>query len=150
MSAVSSATGGLSSTLAADSAANSAAASPSSSSSSSSTSSLGSLSESDFLQLLVAQMKYQDPTSPTSGTDFMAELAQFSTVEGIDQLDTDFTTQSLTQSAGLIGQTVGYTDANNQAASGVVNSVSMTNGQVQVSVNNTEVNLSQLTSIGAE
>ena len=85
-----------------------------------------------------------------SGTDFMSELAQFSTVEGVNQLDTDFAAQSLTQSALLIGQTVSYLDANSQEASGVVNAVSMTNGVVQFSVNNTDVNLSQLQSIGAE
>ena len=43
----------------------------------------------------------------------------------------------------MIGQTVSYLDANSQEASGVVNAVSMTNGVVQFSVNNTDVNLSQ-------
>jgi flagellar basal-body rod modification protein FlgD len=141
----------ISSTLAADSAANIAAANSSSAAStslsSSTTSSLGSLSESDFLQLLVAQMQNQDPMDPISGTDFMSELAEFSTVEGIDQLDTDFTTQSLTQSAALIGATVNYTNAAGTAASGVVDSVSMNNGVVQLSINDTDVNLSSLTSI---
>jgi hypothetical protein len=77
----------------------------------------------------------------------MAELAEFSEVEGIDQLDTDFATQSLTQSAGLLGATVAYTNAAGTAASGVVDSVSMNNGVVQLSINDTEVNLSSLTSI---
>ena len=93
MSSISSLTGSSSS------AANSATTSSSAAAASSSaTSALGGLSESDFLQLLVAQMQNQDPTSPMSGTDFMSELAQFSTVEGVNQLDTDFAAQSLTQS----------------------------------------------------
>jgi flagellar basal-body rod modification protein FlgD len=128
------------------------AASPSSTTSSAassaaSASALGGLSQSDFLQLLVAQMQNQNPMDPTSGTEYMAELAQFSTVEGITQLNTSFSAQSLTQSAALIGQTVQYTDAKGNAASGVVNSVSMNNGQVALDINNTDVGLSQVQSI---
>ena len=48
--------------------------------------SLAGLSQSDFLQLLVAQMQYQDPMNPTNATDFMTELANFSTVEGMTQV----------------------------------------------------------------
>ena len=84
---------------------------------------------------------------PTSATDFMTELADFSTVEGMTQLNSSFTLQNLEQSTGLIGQTVQYSDANGKAASGVVSSVSMSNGQVSLDINNTDVSLSQLTSI---
>ncbi len=37
--------------------------------------------KSQFLQLLVAQMKMQDPLNPMDGTDFVAQLAQFTSVE---------------------------------------------------------------------
>jgi len=53
--------------------------------------------ESMFLQLLVAQMKYQDPTSPQDPTQFVGELAQFSQLEqtiGIKS-DTDAISQDL-------------------------------------------------------
>ena len=116
-------------------------------SSTSSASSLSGISQSDFLQLLVAQMQNQDPMNPTSPTDMMSELAQFSTVEGITQLNTSYAQQSLTQIALLIGQTVQYTDANGNAASGVVNAATLNNGQVALDINNTDVNLSQLTGI---
>lgn len=39
-----------------------------------------------FLQLLVAQLKYQDPTSPAEGTEFLAQTAQFTMVEKLTQL----------------------------------------------------------------
>ena len=39
-----------------------------------------------FLKLLVAQLKYQNPLSPTDGTEFMAQTAQFSVVEKLDEL----------------------------------------------------------------
>ena len=44
-----------------------------------STSSLG--NEQTFLQLLVAQLKYQDPLQPQDGTQFVSQLAQFSDLE---------------------------------------------------------------------
>jgi flagellar basal-body rod modification protein FlgD len=69
------------------------------------------LDRNDFLKLLVAQMKNQDPLKPQDNTQFVAELAQFSSLEqsmGInDRLDT-LTLQSRGQSnaqvAGLVGQ----------------------------------------------
>ena len=39
------------------------------------------LGKDDFLQLLVAQMKFQDPLEPTSNTEYIAQYAQFSQVE---------------------------------------------------------------------
>ena len=127
--------------------ATSSSAASSASSAASATNTLSSLSQSDFLQLLIAQMKNQDPTSPTSATDFMTELADFSTVEGMTSLNSSFTLQNMEQSANLIGKTVDYTDASGKAASGAVSSVVMNNGQVQLDINNTDVNLSQLTGI---
>ena len=42
-----------------------------------------------FLQLLVAQLKNQDPSQPTDGTQFVTELAQFSTLQENTQATTD-------------------------------------------------------------
>src|SRR5580698_8977605 len=55
----------------------------SSSSSSSSASSLSAPSEEMFLQLLVAQLKNQDPLNPTDSTQFVSQLAQFSELEQV-------------------------------------------------------------------
>lgn len=41
----------------------------------------GSLDKEAFLQLLVAQMKYQDPLEPTSNTEYISQLATFSSLE---------------------------------------------------------------------
>ena len=46
-------------------------------------------SESTFLQLLVAQLKNQNPLNPADGTQFVAQLAQFSTLEQNVQMRTD-------------------------------------------------------------
>lgn len=147
MSSISSLGGSTGTPSAAATTPTSSSAASSASTAASATSSLSSLSQSDFLQLLIAQMQNQDPMDPTSATDFMTELADFSTVEGMTSLNTSFTLQNLEQSANLIGQTVQYTDANGNAASGVVNAVAMDNGQVQLDINDADVSLSQLTAI---
>lgn len=52
-----------------------------------STTSLG--NQNVFLQLLVAQLKYQDPTSPADGTQFVTQLAQFSDLSNTTQMASD-------------------------------------------------------------
>ncbi|MFN3890900.1 MAG: flagellar hook assembly protein FlgD [Beijerinckiaceae bacterium] len=79
-----------------------------------------------FLQLLVAQLKNQDPTDPTDGTQFMAQLASFSNVEqGIQmnaKLDALITASMLGQADGIIGRTIVSADGSVQ---GVVSSVTI-------------------------
>ena len=107
----------------------------------------------DFLKLLLAQMKHQDPTSPTSATDYVTQMAQFSSVQGITQLNQSITSlvalQGLTQGVTLIGKTVSYTNAAGQAATGTVSAVSMVSGQPQLLINNVNVSMSQIQSIQA-
>jgi flagellar basal-body rod modification protein FlgD len=52
----------------------------------------GMVTEQSFLQLLVAQMQNQDPTQPQDGTQFVAELAQFSSLEQEIQMRQDLDT----------------------------------------------------------
>ena len=77
-----------------------------------------------FLKLLTAQMQYQDPTNPTDATEFVSQLASFSSVEqGIKtntKLDSLITSMALNQADGLIGKTVTSVDGK---VSGVVQSV---------------------------
>ena len=52
------------------------------------------LERDDFLQLLVAQLRNQDPTSPQEGHEFAAQLAQFSSVEQLTNIGTAMSSQS--------------------------------------------------------
>ncbi|HUN65408.1 MAG TPA: flagellar hook capping FlgD N-terminal domain-containing protein [Bacteroidota bacterium] len=47
------------------------------------------MGEDDFLQMLVTQLRYQDPLNPVDGTEFASQLAQFSSVEQLMNIDTD-------------------------------------------------------------
>ena len=79
-----------------------AAAAAASTTSSSGTSATGfnAMGSDAFLKLLVAQLKYQDPSHPTDGTQMMAQTAQFQMVEKLQQLD-DQNTQLLAEQQTL-------------------------------------------------
>lgn len=61
------------------------------------------LTENNFFQLLTTQLENQDPLSPMTSDQFAAELAQFSTANGVQSLDSSF---GATQAVGLVGHNV--------------------------------------------
>lgn len=61
------------------------------------------LTENNFFQLLTTQLENQDPLDPMTSDQFAAELAQFSTANGVQGLDSSF---SATQAVGLVGHNV--------------------------------------------
>ncbi len=94
-----------------------------------------SLDKDAFLQLLVAQMQYQDPLEPTSNTEYMAQLAQFSTVEELQNVNS---TISNSQAMSLTGQYVilNVPDAagNINPVSGIVDYVTMSEGKTYLHI----------------
>ncbi|MEY9388160.1 flagellar biosynthetic protein FliQ [Bradyrhizobium japonicum] len=97
-----------------------------------------------FLQLLVAEMKNQDPTNPMDTSQYMSQFAQLSTVEQAMQtnskLDALLSSQSLSQANGLIGKTVSFTDATGANFSGKVVSISInSDGSIATLENGTKV-----------
>jgi flagellar basal-body rod modification protein FlgD len=82
-----------------------------------------------FLKLLVAQLKYQDPSNPASSSEMMAQTATFSQVEKLDALATQnaamLALQRSSSAAALVGRTVSYTDTNGSAQTGTVSAVTI-------------------------
>lgn len=82
----------------------------------------------DFLKILLTQLTYQDPLKPMDNQQFMAQMAQFSTLEQTqrlnDQLQQLTDNQAALQSVGLIGRTVDVKTASG-TTSGVVASLSL-------------------------
>lgn len=71
------------------------------------------LGKNEFLQLLVAQLNNQDPLAPQENGEFIAQLAQFSTVEGIEKMNgsmdamvSGFQSSQALQASSLVGRTV--------------------------------------------
>ncbi len=110
------------------------------------------LGKNDFLTLLATQLRYQNPLDPLKDSDFVAQLAQFSSLEGIQQLNSSFANmlllQQMTQGANLIGKTITYQRADSPlTARGVVASVKMDNGSLSLIVDGKLVSLSQVRGI---
>ena len=97
-----------------------------------------------FLQLLVAQIQYQDPMNPQSDTDMAAQLAQFSSLQESTQSASSL---SMMQANSLVGSTVGIQVDSTTTTSGVVTGVVMSNGAPQVTVGGTNYGLSQINSV---
>jgi flagellar basal-body rod modification protein FlgD len=111
----------------------------------------------DFLQILSTQLQNQDPLKPLDDQAFLAQIAQFSTLEQTTQLNSSInqmlTVQSVAQTVGLIGKTVTYAPTNGGAAiSGQVNAIDYVSGQVQLTVSTATgsqpgIKLSQISSV---
>ncbi len=76
-----------------------------------------------FLQLLMAQMKYQDPLKPMDSSQFLAQQAQFTQISELQKLNKTVTSSNeMMQASSLIGKEVGLIDPDNsqKVISGVV------------------------------
>lgn len=105
----------------------------------------GGLDKEAFLQLLVAQMKYQDPLEPTSNTEYISQLATFSSLEEMQNLNGTMTTQHATN---LVGKTVimnvqSSTGATN-VVQGKVDFVVKQNNKVYLSIDDELYNIDDL------
>ena len=85
-----------------------------------------------FLKLLVAQMRFQDPSNPTSSSEFMAQTATFTQVEKLEEIASQnaelLTLQRSLASGALVGKHVAYTADDGTTVTGAVSSVIVTAG----------------------
>ena len=104
------------------------------------------LGKDDFLQLLVAQMKYQDPMEPTSNTEYIAQYAQFSQVEQIQNMSQSM---DLSRASGMVGQTVEVTTTDENGVEntimGKVDYVKYENGKALVAIDESLYSLDDVT-----
>ena len=110
------------------------------------------LGKDQFLQLFATQMKMQNPMDPTGSEDFLAQLAQFSSLEQISNLNTNFekmlATQQILQAADLVGKTVTYQDPGlGSLSEGRVTGVSLLGEQPVLMLGLRQVNLNWVTGI---
>jgi flagellar basal-body rod modification protein FlgD len=140
-----------SSTAGSSGSSNSSSATGAAGGASATSSSIGGLTMNDFLTLMTAQLQNQDPLNPTDSNQFLSQLSELSTVEGISQLNTSMTSlsnsmissQALT-AASLVGKGVLA-----PASSAFYTSGTAMTGAVQVPSGATNVVLSVTNSGGA-
>jgi flagellar basal-body rod modification protein FlgD len=98
-----------------------------------------------FLQLLVAEMKNQDPMSSSQDpTQSVTQMAQFSSVEQLTNL---VQSSQSAQSIALIGHTVAYTDSAGNAGQGVVDAVTFNQGSPVIDVGGVGISASQIVGV---
>lgn len=118
------------------------------------------LGKDDFLKLLITQLRNQDPTSPMDNSEFIAQMATFSSLEQmvnigskIDQIIENNAQTSLVTGSELIGKLVTWKDDEDQEISAIVKSVLMSNGKVQYEMddgNGTKISSDQMIKIVTE
>jgi len=106
-----------------------------------------------FLKLLVAQLRYQDPMKPTDSQSFMAQTAQFTQVEKLEEIAAqnanNIRTQGLSTASALIGRTVKYQDAQGAVASGVVTAANLNADGVTLKVGGKDADLTSVIEVGS-
>lgn len=104
-----------------------------------------------FMKILVTQMKNQDPLEPLKDTEFIGQMAQFSSLEQLTNLNQAMNqfiglqgNQKLTEHADLLGNTVYWeqeVDGQLQSGEGIVKALSLKNGELMVELENEEISV---------
>jgi len=108
------------------------------------------LGENDFLMLMMDQLKNQDPLNPSDPTQYLSELAGFSSLEQQTQIASSTasaaTQQDSASALGLLGHTVSYQDSNGVTQSGTVSKVDFTSSGPLLTIGSTSgISLSSIT-----
>src|SRR5688500_16584678 len=97
------------------------------------------LGQQEFLKLLITQLTHQDPLAPQDDKEFVAQMAQFSSVEGITNMSSSM---NRLQAATLVGKTIdasAMVGGASKPITGVVKAVSFRPDGVHLNVDNHDV-----------
>ena len=109
------------------------------------------LGQNDFLRLLIAQLSAQDPLNPQKDSEFIAQMAQFSSLEQAKTMQSDMagmrTDQQILQANVMLGQTVELQVDPNTTTTGIVSAVRVVDGAPKLVVDGNDYDLSQVRTI---
>ncbi len=111
----------------------------------------GTLGKDAFLNLLVAQMKYQDPLNPSSDTEWISQMATFSSLEQMQNMNS---TLMNTQALNLVGSSVimktELSTGESTLVGGTVDYVVMQNGKAYLAINDSLYSIDDLDTVADE
>jgi flagellar basal-body rod modification protein FlgD len=109
------------------------------------------LGQEDFLKLLTVQFSSQDPLKPMEDTDFIAQMANFSSLEIMNSVSASMaslsTSQQLSAAQLLLGKQVQVLGDDNQPASGMVSAVFMEDDRTMIRVNDQDYDIASVSRI---
>jgi flagellar basal-body rod modification protein FlgD len=109
------------------------------------------LDQDAFLKLLVAQLRYQNPMSPADPQSFLAQTAQFTTVEKLSELTEQFAASDrlaqVATGSSLVGRVVTYQDDRGTPVTGAVTAARPTEDGCVIVIGNVEVGLDAVTAV---
>ena len=112
------------------------------------------LGQDEFLQLLVTQMRNQDPMKPVSDTEFIAQMAQFSNLEQTKTMSSDIKqlrqSTAFNQATALMGNQVRLLSGESTFTKGIVTDLTVKDGEVSLIVNGKTYELGQVVSVSSE
>lgn len=105
----------------------------------------------DFMLLLLAQLKHQNPMEPMNDNELMAQFTQLNSLSELQNISQSLqdlaNSDKLPQAANLIGKQVEIGSADGQNIVGVVSGVSLVNDQIMLSLGDQELPLDDLVSV---
>ncbi len=104
------------------------------------------LGKDDFLQLLVTQLQHQDPLAPMEDKEFISQMAQFTSLEQMKNMNNAV---QITQATSYIGMKVTWADDAGVEQTGIVSSVRIVNGEPLVKVGEESLALKKILSVTA-
>ena len=112
------------------------------------------LGQNEFLKLLVTQMRNQDPMQPVSDTEFIAQMAQFSSLEQTKTMSADITKlrqgNDFLQATNLLGKEVRLHLGDMEFTKGIVTDLNVKDGEARIIVGEKTYTLDQVTSVSGE
>lgn len=111
------------------------------------------LGKDEFLKILITQLKNQDPMQPLQDKEFIAQMAQFTSVEQLTNMANElkFMRQSLGFASSLIGKSVTWSlksdNGQEVSNSGLVEAIKVRNGEQLAIINGQEVSLDRISKI---
>lgn len=103
-----------------------------------------------FLQLLVTELSNQDPLNPMQDREFIAQLAQLSTLEQMTSLNAGMEVLRLIQATGFVGKSIDAIAPDGTRLSGVVTEVVFTESEPVLVVDNTWITLDNVIRVYAQ